>query len=202
MARLKRTLAVLWALALALAIVIPALPGAWQGAWTRPLIDVTHKIGVSQRWAMYAPDPQRGLAYLSVRGVWADGHEEEIDDSSRRDNAWTRQWDWDKRRRDIWRAYAALSPKSGSNPDRTWYVKSLCIGEARSHGGEAPTVLHVDRLTRSFTHPDKVRAGAPEFGPVTRTPVQKISCAYRPIRDAIAEDEARHGSDGSDGSQG
>lgn len=199
MARLRRALSVLWALALALAIVIPALPGAWQTWWTRPFIDVPKKIGVGQHWVMYAPDPQRGLAYLSVRGVWADGREEELDDSSRRDNAWTSQWDWDKRRRDIWRAYAALSPKSGGNPDRTWYVKSLCVDAARSHGGEPPMILFVDRLTRSFTPPDKVMAGAPEFGPITRTPVQKINCNYRPIREMIAEDEARRGAHGSHG---
>ncbi|MEZ4452249.1 MAG: hypothetical protein R3B09_22475 [Nannocystaceae bacterium] len=75
-------------------------------------------------------------------------------------------------------------------------MKGLCVGEARSHGGEPPMVLHVDRVVRSFTPPDQVRAGADEYGVIQRMPVQKINCHYPPIRKMIAEDEARRGREG------
>ncbi len=141
---------------------------------------------------MYAPNPQRGLAYISVRGRHLDGTEEALEEAQAADRGWGTKWVWDKRRSDIWAFYAAISKKKGGNLRRTWYVKSICIREAR-RSEDPPRILHVDRLSRGFTHPDAVRKGAPDLGPVIRLPVQRIDCAYPPIQKMIQEDKYRHG---------
>jgi len=189
---LKRSVEALWVLCLAALIVVPALPGEWQTELSRNVIAWTKKVSMSQRWAMYAPNPQRGLAYLSVRGRHLDGHEEPLPEALAADQGWGTNWAWNKRRSDIWGFYAAISKQKGGNLRRTWFVKSLCVREARLHEDPA-RILLVDRLSRGFTAPDKVRAGAPDLGPVKRLPVQKIDCAFPLIQEMLDEDRRLHG---------
>ncbi|MCA9658397.1 MAG: hypothetical protein KC486_08635 [Myxococcales bacterium] len=194
-AALKRTLEALWVLLLAALIVVPALPGDWQTEVTRAAIAQTKRLSLSQRWTMYAPNPQRGMPYLSVRGRHLDGREVSLEEDDAIAAGWDTKWAWDKRRVDIWRAYAAMSKKTGSDRRRTWYARSVCVREAR-RSDDPPRLLLLDRVSRSFTHPDKVRAGAPDLGPVTRKPVQKIDCGFPAIRAMIDEDRERHGERG------
>ncbi|MCB9566588.1 MAG: hypothetical protein H6710_05140 [Myxococcales bacterium] len=196
MVRWRRALEALWALSLAVVIVAPALTGALKNPVGEAIGAATRKISVSQRWQMYAPDAQHSLAYVSIRGRFADGREEPLLEALEADEGWgAGNWWWTKDRAGFWRFYAAVSRKKGSAPIRTWYVKSLCVREAR-RSDDPPLILLVDRVTRSFNAPEKVLAGAPEYGPVVRTPVQKINCMYRPIQEMIAEDEARRGARG------
>ncbi len=191
-AALRRTLEALWVLALAALIVVPALPGSWQTELTKDVIGWTKKVSLSQHWSMYAPNPQRGIAYLNIRGRHLDGHEEPLEEAGRAEAGWGTVWGWEKRRRDIWAFYAGVSKKKGGNLRRTWFVKSICIREAR-RSDHPPRLLLVDRVSRTFTHPDKVRAGEPDLSPLVRTPVQKIDCGYPPIQRMIEEDRRRHG---------
>lgn len=191
-AALRRTIEALWVLALAALIVVPALPGSWQTELTKDVIGWTKKVSLSQHWSMYAPNPQRAIAYLNIRGRHLDGHEEPLEEAERAEAGWGTIWGWEKRRRDIWAFYAGVSKKKGGNLRRTWFVKSICIREARRRD-DPPRLLLVDRVSRTFTPPDRVRAGEPDLGPLVRTPVQKIDCGYPPIQRMIEEDRRRHG---------
>ncbi|MEZ4383296.1 MAG: hypothetical protein R3A79_18350 [Nannocystaceae bacterium] len=190
-AALRRAVEALWVLVLAALIVVPALPGDWRPGAIEAALAWTKKIGLSQRWTMYAPNPQRGMPYLSIRGRYLDGREVALEEDDALAAGWGTKWAWDKRRLDIWRAYAAMSKKSGSDHRRSWYARSVCVREAR-RSDDPPRFLLIDRVARSFVHPDQVRAGAEDLGPVTRKPVQKIDCYFPAIRAMVDADRERH----------
>ena len=188
--RLRRFVEASWVLFLAALIVVPSLPGSWQNDLSRKLIALTKQINLSQHWSMYAPNPQRGLAYISVRGRHLNGEEEALEEARAAEQGWGTKWAWEKRRHDIWAFYAAMSKQKGGNLRRTWYVKAICVREAR-RSDDPPRILLVDRLSRSFTHPDAVRQGRADLGPVIRLPVQRIDCGFPTIQKMIQEDKFR-----------
>ena len=182
---LKDALHVAWALALAALIVAPALPADLQGPALKALVAQLRVFSVSQHWSMYAPDPVRGQAYIDLRARLPDGREEPLEEAEQAAAGWGTSWAWQRSRRDIWRAHAALHAKGNIN--RTWYAKGVCVREARRRG-EPPEAILVDRVVRSFTPPDAVRRGAPDLGVVSRTPVLRIDCRLPEIRARIAAD--------------
>lgn len=193
--RLRSLVQVLWALSLGAAIILPALPTSTRGAVGDQIDGWLRKIGVAQHWGMYAPDPQRGQAYLDLRARLADGSEVPLEESTAAAAGWGTSWVWRKRRHDLWLAHTALSRGGGGNINRTWYAKAVCVREARRRG-VAPAAILVDRVVRGFTNPAKVARGAPDLGPVERKSVQKIDCGYPQIQAMIREDQANHGAGG------
>ncbi len=188
---LRDALHVVWVLCLGAAVVVPALPEAWQGEAGKAITGYLRRLSVAQHWSMYAPNPQRGQAYLDLRARLADGSEEPLEESIQAKGGWDTKWAWEKTRIDIWRAHASLHTEGQGNPNRTWYAKAVCVREARRRG-EAPQAILVDRVVRGFTAPDRVRAGAPDLGPVERTPIQKIDCRFPQIQAMLAADRQNH----------
>jgi hypothetical protein len=184
---LRRTIHSLVPLALAATIVAPVLPGPLGTA----IAAQGRKISVLQTWNMYAPDPTRAHTYLSVRAELADGSSVKLDEALQADAGWGGIWDWQKRRTDIWRFYAALRPEE-ANANRTWYLRALCVREDRARG-EAPVRIVAEKVRRGFTPPHEVAAGQPGLLAPTRAPVQKIDCAGWPERAMVAADRNRRG---------
>ena len=173
------------ALAIVALIVGPVVPGPWAG----PLAKQLRRISVIQSWRMYAPDPQRAQSYLALYAELADGSQVPLAEAVAAEQGWGSVWDWQKRRVDIWRAFASGEKPS---PHRTWYMRGVCVREARARG-EAPVRIVAQRVRRSLTHPDAVAQGKPSLGVLKRTDLQTIRCADWPSRQMLAEDRARRG---------
>ena len=184
---LRRTIHTLVPLALTVLIVAPAIPGPLGAA----IAARTRTISVLQTWNMYAPDATRSHSYLSVKAELADGTTVPLDEAIQAETAWGAVWDWQKRRTDMWRYYAVVSPDK-QNINRTWYLRGLCVREERARG-VAPVRIVAERVKRKFTAPEKVRAGAPGLSAPTREFVQAIRCNDWPERAMIAEDRQRRG---------
>src|SRR5690606_412835 len=137
-----------------------------------------------QTWNMYAPDPQRAHSYLAVYAEFVDGRREALVEAHQANAGWDTTWAGLKTRADIWRFYAVLNADKG-NPNRTWYLRSVCVREALARG-VVPRKIVAERVRRRFTSPDRVREGKPGLGPVERKPTQHIDCAAWPVPEMIA----------------
>ncbi|MDC0715390.1 hypothetical protein [Nannocystis bainbridge] len=192
---LRDRLSTIWNTLLPLALVVlivgPSLPKAALGEVPSKLAQWQKKISVVQTWNMYAPDPTRAHTYLAVYAEFEDGRRVALPEAAQASAGWGTTWAWQKTRVDIWRYYAVLNPDKPNN-NRTWYLRSLCVREALA-GAEPPRRIVAERVRRRFTPPDRVRTGKPGLGPVERKPLATIDCKSWPVRDMLADAQARHG---------
>ena len=185
---LHRAARVLGVLALATIVVVPNLPGEWVGEWSSTLAGWLRQVSFVQSWRMYAPNPSRSQTYMNLTAHYADGTTAPLWESEQERGGWGTVWAWQKTREDIWRHYANFHPKS-ANEHRTWYLRGVCVREART--GRIPDKIVMEQVTRSFTHPEKVAAGRPALG---RRRVELVTVAYcktQLAREMIEADEAR-----------
>lgn len=186
MAGLRDRLRVAWdtllPLVLATLIVLPVLPIAAAAPVKGPLLGWLRQISVQQEWKMYAPDPQRAHTYMGVWAEYEDGRRVPLPEAEQAEGAWGTIWGWQKTRMDIWRFYAVLKPDK-PNAHRTWYLRAVCVREALA--GEAPRKVISERRRRSFTPPDRVRAGKPDLGRLETHSLQTVDCRTWPVRDMI-----------------
>ena len=73
-----------------------------------------------------------------------------------------------------------------SNRNRTWYLRGVCVREARR--GYDVRRIEMHRVYRRIRAPDRVRAGNGTLGPIKRTKAQDGSCNVAIIREMIATD--------------
>ena len=177
-------------LALAAFIVLPALPTAWTGTIGSSLADWGRKISVRQTWRMYAPNAQRAHMYMNLRAVYDDGTERELEETEQEQAGWGTHWLWNKTRVDIWRQYANFHPRK-RNENRTWYLRGVCVREARR--GEIPHRIVMQQVRRRLTPPEKVLAGAPGLGRPHRQLVTVQYCKTQRVLEMIEQDRARRG---------
>lgn len=193
---LARTLHVVWATALIIAVVLPNLPKSVFGeapgtvaSWLRPVSFV-------QSWRMYAPAPQRSQTYMNITAHYRGGREELLEETLQEQAGWGVTWAPAKTRVDIWRHYANFRPKQASEY-RKWYLRAVCIREARK--GEVPTKLVMEHVRRRFTPPHKVAAGRPDLGRVKRRVIDWMPCKGQRLRKMIEADRQRRGQNPDDG---
>lgn len=182
---LKRGLRTALALAIATVIVAPLVPGP-LGA---PIVARLRPISVLQTWNMYAPDPQRAQSYLSLHAELADGSRVPLEEAVQAEQGWDHVWDWQKRRRDIWRIIVVHDKQVAH---RSWYLRGVCVREDRARG-EPPRRIIAERVRRRFTAPEAVAAGKPALGEVSRQEIQSMRCDESQARAMIAADRARRG---------
>lgn len=189
MRALKQLFHACWALLIAVAIVVPALPPDWLGGLPRKAGGWFRTISVSQHWGMYAPNPQRAQVYMNLTALYPDGSRVELEETAQERDGWGTQWAWRKRRVDIWRFYANMGTNR-ANRNRTWYLRGVCLREAR-RTGEAPMSIEMVSVRRKFTPPHRVREGRPDLGKPVRKKVQTVSCTTKIVHDMIQEDRER-----------
>lgn len=185
-----RAVALLHALvptALCVLIVAPALPRERFGEVPGVLAKLALHVSIKQTWGMYAPDPQRAHTYMDLVAVYDDGREVALEESEDLVDGWGTIWAWHKSRVDIWRFYANFNPDK-RNDNRTWYLRSVCVREARR--GRAPKTIKMFQVKRRFTPPHKVARGAPTLGEPERRLVTVAHCGTEPTRSMIADDAA------------
>lgn len=185
---LVRAARVVGVLALATIVVVPNLPSEWTGDWSSTLAGGLRQLSFVQSWRMYAPNPQRAQTYMNLTAHYDDGTTAELWETGQERGGWGTVWAWNKSREDIWRHYANFHPKS-ANEHRTWYLRGVCVREART--GRIPDKIVMEHVTRGFTHPAKVAAGKPAFG---RPRVELVTVAYcktKQMREMIAADRER-----------
>lgn len=173
--------------ALVVGIVAPVLPTEYLGPVPGAVAKVLLHVSIKQNWAMYAPDPQRSHTYMDLEAVYADGTKAQLEESLDLEHGWGTTWAWRKSRMDIWRFYANFHP-ARRNDNRTWYLRSVCVREARR--GELPRKITMHHVKRRFTPPAKVAAGAPDLGEPVRQLVTVVYCNASPVREMIAADRA------------
>jgi hypothetical protein len=186
---LVRALRALGVLGLAVILVVPNFPAQWVGQWSSSLAGWLRHVSLVQSWRMYAPNPQRAQTYMNLTAYYEDGSTAALAETEQERGGWGTVWAWDKTREDIWRHYANFHPKS-NNEHRTWYLRAVCIREARR--GRVPEKIVMEQVTRGFAHPNKVAAGKPALG---RRRVELVTVAYckvKQVRDMIEADRARH----------
>lgn len=187
-----RLLHALVPLAMAAAILLPALPGEGFGPLPRALGRAMLVVGVKQSWGMYAPDPQRSHHYMELTAVYDDGTERALEENVDVEHGWGTTWAWKKTRLDIWKFYANFHPKK-RNEHRLWYLRMVCVREARA--GAVPDKITMHHVSRRFVSPAKVRKGSPGLGEPERTLVTVQHCRTPPVDAMIAEDQARRAGD-------
>lgn len=171
-------------------VVIPAIPGKWTGGVSNVLADLLRPLSIKQTWRMYAPDPQRAQVYMNLLARYPDGTERELEETEQEGAGWGTHWAWQKTRVDIWRHYALAHPK-GRNEHRTWYLKGVCVREARR--GEIPEKIVMHQVRRRFAPPEKVREGARGLGRPRRDLVTVQYCKTKQVLTMIEEDRVRRG---------
>jgi hypothetical protein len=187
---LSRALRGLGVLALAALVVVPNLPREWVGEWSSLLAGYLRRVSFVQSWRMYAPNPQRAQSYMNLTAHYDDGTTAALWETEQERDGWGTVWAWNKTREDIWRHYANFHPKA-NNEHRTWYLRAVCVREARR--GRLPDKIVMEQVTRGFTHPHKVAAGKPALG---RRRVELVTVAYcktKQVREMIAADAERRG---------
>ena len=177
-------------LAIVIAIVLPPLPEWLRGQLGADVSALELKVSFKQGWQMYAPDPQRAQLEMNLTAVFADGSERRLQETQDEKFAWTTHWFWNKTRVDIWRQYANFRPDQ-RNDNRTWYLKGVCVREART--GDIPQRIVMDQVRRRFTPPDKVREGAPGLGAPVRKLVTVQYCKTPEVLEMIEQDREHRG---------
>ncbi|MBL4684956.1 MAG: hypothetical protein JKY37_10230 [Nannocystaceae bacterium] len=193
---LRRVLHVTWALALASVIVAPNLPASGFGPLPSRLSGWMRPLPFAQSWRMYAPNPGRSHTYMNLAAHYPDGRIVELQETLQEREGWSVTWAGNKSRVDIWRHYANFRPKK-SSAHRTWYLRAVCIREARK--GEIPTKIVMTQVRRRFTPPGRVAKGKRELG--ARRGHSKamawMPCKTRATLALIEADRARRGKDSS-----
>ncbi|MCH9681978.1 MAG: hypothetical protein K0V04_11130 [Deltaproteobacteria bacterium] len=184
--RLTRAVGVL---AIASAIVLPNLPGAWVGEWVGAQVSTTagwlRQVSFVQSWRMYAPNPQRAQTYMNLTAQYDDGSSAHLEETRQERHGWGRHFAWDKSRVDIWRHYANFHPKN-ANDHRKWYLRGVCVREARR--GHMPQKVVMEHVTRRFTNPAKVAKGAPALGRPRKSLVTVGYCRTQRVRQMMDAD--------------
>ena len=169
---------ILGVLAVAALIVVPAIPagplGPRHAALAADIERFTGLFSVSQRWMMYSPNPRGRMEYLNLTAHFSDGRTEDLEETELERRGWGTVWDWQKSRKHVWLSYTTVRPDE-DYPPRTWYLRGVCIREARRRG-ELPEKIAVHLLTRRFTQPGRVRAGEPGLGPLQRREIGSQIC--------------------------
>jgi len=182
---LLRVARALLVLALGVLIVAPNLPTKWVGKWTSTLAGYTRPLSFVQSWKMYAPNPQRAQSYMNLTGHWADGSSADLEETLQERDGWGTNFAWDKTRVDIWRHYANFHPKR-STEHRKWYLRAVCIREARR--GKMPDKIVMEQVTRRFAPPKQVAAGKMGLGRPRRQLVTVQYCKVKRVREMLASD--------------
>jgi hypothetical protein len=189
-AGLKASLHLAYVLAVSLVIVGPFLPERVFGSTASTIAGWLRQVSVVQSWRMYAPDPQRAQIYMDLTAVDDDGTERPLVETDIERAGWGTQWAWDKTRMDIWRHYANFRPKQ-NNAHRTWYLRAVCVREARR--GTIPKKIVMHHVRRRFSPPDAVVQGAPALSAPVRTFVTVAYCRSQNVKAMIEADRARRG---------
>jgi hypothetical protein len=142
---------------------------------------------------MYAPNPQRAQLEMNLHATYADGTERELFETELERRAWGTHWVWDKTREDIWRQYANFHPDK-RNINRIWYLKGVCVREARH--GEIPVKIVMYQVRRRFAPPQKVAQGAPGLGAPRRKLVTVQYCKKPDVLEMIEHDREARGRHG------
>lgn len=185
MRRLIRVLRALGVLVVATLIIAPNLPADWRGEWVSEYAGKARKLSFVQSWKMYAPNPQRAQSYMNLRAYYADGSEGDLEETVQERGGWGTHFAWDKTRVDIWRHYANFHPKRASE-HRTWYLRSVCVREARR--GKMPDKIVMEMVTRRFAPPQKVAKGFPGLGRPRRSLVTVQYCKVKQVRQILDAD--------------
>lgn len=188
MRALHRVARALLVLALAGVIVVPNLPAHWVGPWSSTLAGWLRTVSFVQSWRMYAPNPQRAQTYMNLTAHYEDGSVAMLWETEQERHGWGTVWAWNKSREDIWRHYANFHPKR-ANEHRTWYLRGVCVREART--GRVPDKIVMEQVTRGFTHPAKVAKGRPALGRPRRQLVTVAYCKVKQVREMIEADQQR-----------
>lgn len=187
-----RTLRVLGVLGLATLIVGPNIPTDWLGErvgeWNSELAGKLRQVSFVQSWKMYAPDPQRAQSYMNLTAHYEDGSTRALWETDQERHGWGTHFAWNKTREDIWRHYANFHPKN-RNEHRKWYLRGVCVREART--GNTPDKIVMEQVTRKFTPPHEVAAGAPGLSRPRKRLVTVAYCKVRHVREMIEADQAR-----------
>jgi hypothetical protein len=185
-----RLLHAAFVVAIVVAIVLPPLPEAIRGTLGTKLSGLEHQLSFKQGWQMYAPDPQRAQLEMNLTAVFADGSERRLEETAAEKYAWGTHWFWNKTRVDIWRQYANFHPDR-RNENRTWYLKGVCVREARV--GEIPQRIVMYQVRRRFTPPEHVAKGAPGLGTPSRRLVTVQYCKTPEVLEMIEQDREHRG---------
>lgn len=188
-ARLLRILHALVPTVFVVGIVAPALPTAHFGELPGRVARTLLLVSIKQTWGMYAPDPQRAQTYMDLEALYDDDTTAPLQESLDLEQGWGTTWAWRKTRMDIWKFYANFHPER-RNDHRTWYLRSVCVREARA--GKTPRKITMHQVKRRFTAPAKVAKGAPGLGAPDRRLVTVVYCNTSPVREMIAADRELH----------
>lgn len=172
-------------LALAVAIVAPNLPADWRGEWVSTFAGYTRHVSLVQSWKMYAPNPQRAQSYMNLTAHYPDGTEGDLEETIQERNGWNTHFAWNKTRVDIWRHYANFHPKRSSE-HRKWYLRAVCVREARR--GRMPDKIVMEVVTRRFASPKHVLKGFPGLGRPRRMLVTVQYCKVKSVRTILDAD--------------
>ena len=189
---LRRSLHLVWALVLGAAVVLPNLPTERFGKLPGMLAGWLRPVSFVQSWRMYAPDPQRSQTYMNLTASYPGGREVELEETIQEKNGWTVTWAGAKTRVDIWRHYANFHG-SKRNDNRTWYLRAVCVREARK--GEVPTKITMTQVRRRFTPPERVAEGKPDLGRRRRLSNVRhwMPCKTKIVMEMIEADQRRRG---------
>ncbi len=174
-------------LALVAFVVLPNIPSedfplsGTMAKWAK-------KVSFKQGWQMYAPNPTRAQMYMNLTAVYDDGSERRLEETVQEKQAWDTHFMWDKTRVDIWRQYANFNVKHRNN-NRVWYLKGVCVREARN--GPIPKRIIMHMVRRRFTAPHKVAQGRPALGKPKRTFITVQYCQHPVVKRIIEADSLR-----------
>lgn|GEM_PF-1435685 len=189
---LRRLVHVVWALGLGSIVLLPNLPRERFGELPGVVAGRLRPISFVQSWRMYAPDPQRSQTYMNLVAHYPGGREVELEETIQEKNGWTVTWAGNKTRVDIWRHYANFHG-TGRNDNRTWYLRAVCVREARK--GEVPTRISMTQVRRRFATPERVGEGKPDLG--RRRRLKNVNhwmpCKTKIVMKMIEADRERRG---------
>ncbi|MBV1861049.1 MAG: hypothetical protein KUG77_21710 [Nannocystaceae bacterium] len=151
------------------------------------------KVSFKQGWRMYAPNPTRAQMYMNLTAVYDDGSERRLEETDQENQAWGTHFMWNKTRVDIWRQYANFNAKRRNN-NRVWYLKGVCVREARR--GPIPKRIVMHMVRRRFTAPPKVAKGRSGLGRPKRTFVTVQYCQHPVVKQIIEADAGRQANGG------
>jgi hypothetical protein len=185
-------------LALGYVLLLAAVPGdvlsERMHARHDRVVELLHRISVSQTWSMYAPDPARGHFYMELIAHDEDGNIRVLEESDNVEHGWGTAWAWNRTRRDIWQLTVTRKVEQ-VNRNRTWYLRGVCVRERRR--GYDVARIEMNQVFRRIRTPEQVREGKELLGPAKRRRAQDGSCRVKIIREMLEADAARRGA--SDG---
>lgn len=195
---LRRVVNTLFPIVLGGWLLLAAVPrdklhGEMQASHDR-VVEAFRKLSLSQTWRMYAPDPARGHFFMELTAYDADGNARVLEDSYMAEHGWGTAWAWNRTRLDIWQ-HAVTRRIDTMNRNRTWYLRGVCVREARR--GHDVARIEMNSVFRRIRSPEQVAEGKPLLGSPKRTKAQDGSCRVKIIKDMIAEDPGRSGRSGA-----